>query len=175
MSRTDDGNDGSDRTGSRDGNDGGDGTGRSDGSDTRTPGLSRRVWRAGPAAWLLAAAVAVAFTGALMDDLAHTPTWWRATLQGLGLLGSGTFTFRMLVWRITATRDGLRVRALCRVALLPWDGLRAAVPAGSGTLALVGTCPGKRVVVDYAGFLRPHRLAAEIGAMIDDPALRPAS
>lgn len=135
----------------------------------------RTSWRGGPGAWLMGGLAALLLTGVVLDDLAGTPGWWRIAAQTLGLLGTGSVALRMLAWRVTATPQGLRIRTVTAVRLLPWDETTAAVAAGGGTLTLVGACGAKGTAIDYTGFRRPRRLAAEIGAMIADPALRPTA
>ncbi|SEO48900.1 hypothetical protein [Actinacidiphila rubida] len=189
----------------------GDGGGREDGDGGRedergrTQGPARAArasWRPGAGAWLMGALFVLLLAGVLVDDLGGSPPWWRVAAQTLGLLGTGSVALRMLGWRITATPEGLRVRTLAGVRLVPWDETSAAVAVGGGTLSLLGACGGRstestestepaetaestepagpaktteNVVIDYTGFRRPHRLAAEIGAMIADPALRPVA
>ncbi|MEE4544723.1 PH domain-containing protein [Streptomyces sp. V4-01] len=127
----------------------------------------------------MAAGPVVVAASTVQEDLTRTPAWWWLPVEALGLAGCAWLALRMLLWRITATPQGLRVRRLRRETLLPWAEVTEVTGNGAGALTFVGACAGPatagggRVVLDYAGFPRSRGTAGEITALIRDPALRP--
>jgi hypothetical protein len=77
----------------------------------------------------------------------------------------------MLVFRVAAEVQGLRIRTGLRGRTLPWDGVTGA-EARVGELWINGP---SGAVTGYTGFLRPRRVAGEISVVIGDPALRPTA
>jgi hypothetical protein len=137
------------------------------------PPAVRTRWRPGLGAWLLAVLLAVIVVSMVREDVTHTPAWWWLAAHAIGFAGYSSMVLRALTWRVTATPEGLRVRRLRTVTLLPWHELTTAVVSATGTLTIAGSCKGKGTTLDYAGFLRAPRTAAEIAELIREPALRP--
>ena len=140
---------------------------------TGTTRTTRITWRPGAGAWLVSAIMLFIVSGAVADDLARTPPVWQVVAQVLGITGFSVLVLRMLLWGVTATPEGLRVRTGRRVRFLAWDEVTAAAAVNGGNLTIVGTGPSEGVVIEYAGFRAPTRAAAEITALITNPALRP--
>jgi hypothetical protein len=135
----------------------------------RTHWQSARSTRAG-------AVLLVVFLGFCLVDTGVTDfAWWRVVVYPLAFIPWLVMSARALSWQVTATPVGLCVRVKGAVRTLPWADLTGAAAKRGGGLVIVGSCRGKGAVIGYAGFRAPRRIAAEIAAMIRDPALRPAA
>ncbi|MDV9173367.1 hypothetical protein R6V09_25100 [Streptomyces sp. W16] len=138
-----------------------------------------RRWRAGPVDWLatfLMAQCAVWLYWIATDE----SLWHRALLLVIGLRGATRIPVK-LSWRITADRTGIWLKGLLRPRHIPWDDLRSARREGfdlklrwRGGDCWVVAAPHSARLQRARGLTHPYdALAAELSAMIADPALRP--
>jgi len=138
-----------------------------------------RRWRAGPVDRL--AAFLMAQCGVWLYWAATDPSLWhRALLVLVGLRGATRIPVK-LSWRITADHTGIWLNGLLRPRHIPWDDLRSARREGfdlklrwSGGDSWVVAAPHSARLQRRHGRIHPYdALAAELSAMIADPALRP--
>ncbi|MBK3580196.1 hypothetical protein JHN63_41700 [Streptomyces sp. MBT65] len=138
-----------------------------------------RRWRAGPVDWLGGFLTVLwgCSVFAVMDD----PGYWMGTLVLLcGLMGA-TLVPRKLRWRITADRTGLWLNQLRGPRHVPWDDLRSARREAFELQLRVRdgdhwdlSAPRWPWLQRRRGLIHPYdAIAAELSAMIADPALRP--
>ena len=141
--------------------------------------VSVRRWRAGPVDWLatfLMAQCGVWLYWAAIDE----SLWHRVLLVFAGMRGATRIPVK-LSWRITADRTGIWLTGLRRPRHIPWDDLRSARREGfdlklrwRGGDTWVVAAPHSARLQRRRGLTHPYdALAAELSAMIADPALRP--
>ena len=118
----------------------------------------------------------------LLTDGEHDSLWrWASRLFGGFWMAANAWS--MVGWRITADSTGPRVRRRRRSQEVPWEAIRTVVYAGDGLMAVrthagipdavVGTV-GRPWAERQLGLRnRAGRAAAELSAMVRDPALRP--
>ncbi|WUD74545.1 PH domain-containing protein [Streptomyces sp. NBC_00510] len=109
--------------------------------------------------------------------------WWRALLPVLGGLWLVDKALSMITWRITADATGLRVRRHLRTRHVPWAEVTRVVRTSDGELIVrrvAGLDDLRLGAVAVPGWERVRRrpsgatrAAAELTAMVRDPALRP--
>ncbi|MFJ5301523.1 hypothetical protein [Streptomyces sp. NPDC088350] len=138
-----------------------------------------RRWRAGPVD-LLSAFLVVQW-GVWLCVIGFDGVFWhRALLLAVGLMGALTVPVK-LRWRLTADRTGIWLNRLRAPRHIPWDDLRAArresfelqlrVRGGDNWAVSAPRWPWFQ---RRRGLTHPYdTLAAELSAMIADPALRP--
>jgi hypothetical protein len=138
-----------------------------------------RRWRAGPVDWLAAFLMAQCgvwlYWIATDESLSHD-----IVLFVLGLRGATRIPVK-LSWRITADRTGIWLNGLLRPRHILWDDLRSARREGfdlklrwRGGDTWVVAAPHSARLQRARGRIHPYdALAAELSAMIADPALRP--
>ncbi|WP_406455407.1 hypothetical protein OH768_19770 [Streptomyces sp. NBC_01622] len=138
-----------------------------------------RRWRAGPVDWL--AAFLMAQCGVWLYWIATDESLWhRALLFLIGLRGATRIPVK-LSWRITADRTGIWLNGLLWPRHIPWDDLRSARREGfdlklrrRGGDSWVVAAPHSARLQRARGRIHPYdALAAELSAMIAEPALRP--
>jgi len=138
-----------------------------------------RRWRAGPVDWL--ATFLMAQCGVwLYWAVTHESLWHHVLLLLVGLGGATRIPVK-LSWRITADRTGIWLNGLLRPRHIPWDDLRSARREGfdlklrwRGGDSWVVAAPHPARLQRARGRIHPYdALAAELSAMIADPALRP--
>ncbi|WP_262056029.1 hypothetical protein [Streptomyces sp. STR69] len=145
---------------------------------TATPAPVRR-WRAGPVDWLatfLLVQWSVWFFLVGIDN----SLWHRSLLLLVGLMGALRVPVK-LRWRITADRTGIWLNGLRRPRHIPWDDLRSARRESfelklrwRGGDSWDVAAPRWPRLQRARGLTHPYdALAAELSAMIADPALRP--
>ncbi|MET7568040.1 hypothetical protein ABZT04_05985 [Streptomyces sp. NPDC005492] len=138
-----------------------------------------RRWRAGPVDWLstfLMVQWAVWFFLAGIDD----DLWDRTLLLLIGLAGAAAVPVK-LCWRLTADRTGLWLNGLRRPRHVPWEDVRSVRNEWielklrwRGGDSWEVRAPRWAWLQRRRGLTHPYdALAAELSAMIDDPALRP--
>lgn len=138
-----------------------------------------RRWRAGPVDWLatfLMVQWCAWFFWAGVDD----SLWHRALLLLIGLMGAARVPVK-LRWRITADRTGIWLNELRRPRHIPWDDVRSARRESfdlkvrwRGGDSWSVAAPRWAWLQRRRGLTHPYdALAAELSAMIADPALRP--
>ncbi|WP_019066944.1 hypothetical protein [Streptomyces hokutonensis] len=138
-----------------------------------------RRWRAGPvdrlAAFLMAQCGVWLYWAAAGEGL-----WHQALLLFAGLRGATRIPVK-LSWRITADRTGIWLNGLLQPRHVPWNDLRSARREGfdlklrwRGGDSWVVAAPHSARLQRRRGRIHPYdALAAELSAMIADPALRP--
>ncbi|MGW3100942.1 hypothetical protein [Streptomyces sp. NPDC001100] len=138
-----------------------------------------RHWRAGPVDWLAAFLMAQC-AGWLYWIATDESLWHRCLLILLGMRGATRIPVK-LSWRITADRTGIWLNGLRRPRHIPWKDLRSARREGfdlklrrRGGDTWVVAAPHSARLQRRRGLIHPYdALAAELSAMIADPALRP--
>jgi len=138
-----------------------------------------RRWRAGPVDWL-GTFLVVQWAGWILWGAADLGLWDGALLLLGGLMGA-TLVPRKLLWRITADRTGIWLNGLRRPRHVPWDDLRSARREAFELQLRVRdgdhwdvSAPRWPWLQRRRGLIHPYdALAAELSAMIADPALRP--
>jgi len=138
-----------------------------------------RRWRAGPVDWLSAFLVAQWALWLLLVDIDHS-LWRRGLLLFVGLMGAAEVP-RKLRWSITADRTGIWLNGLRAPRHIPWDDLRSARRTSfelklrwRGGDSWSAVAPHWPWLQRKRQLTHPHdALAAELAAMIADPALRP--
>lgn len=152
---------------------------------TMIPATGPVRWQAGPVARIAAVAFLVVGSAVLVPVVVDPQPWWQtviATVWGWFVVESSG---RMMTWRITADATGLHARGLLQTNHLPWADVSAVVYTQQGEL-IIRCLPGvDDIRVGGLGFPvlegrlgRPGRAAyaaAELTAMVRDPALRPKS
>ncbi|MEV7883152.1 hypothetical protein ACWD3I_12155 [Streptomyces sp. NPDC002817] len=140
-----------------------------------------RRWRAGWPDRLTAVVVILWFVPIALDE---SGWFWRYVLVGSVALGGALLLPDRLGWTITADREGLWFNGLRRIHHIAWDDIRVvrckgtelkidSRRAGFPTWTMHGTRWPKLEL--RRGWTHPYeRTAAEITAMWEDPALRPA-
>ncbi|WP_427920343.1 hypothetical protein [Streptomyces sp. cg40] len=138
-----------------------------------------RRWRAGPVDWL--ATFLMAQCGVWLYWVAVDESLWhRVLLVVMGMRGATRIPVK-LSWRITADRTGIWLNGLRRPRHITWDDLRSARRDGvelklrwRGGDSWVVAAPHSARLQRRRGLIHPYdTLAAELSAMIADPALRP--
>ena len=138
-----------------------------------------RRWRAGPVDWLATFLMAQC-AGWLYWIAIDESLWHRFLLIVLGTRGATRIPVK-LSWRITADRTGIWLNGLLRPRHIPWNDLRSARREGfdlklrwRGGDSWVVAAPHSARLQRRRGRIHPYdALAAELSAMIADPALRP--
>jgi hypothetical protein len=138
-----------------------------------------RRWRAGPVDWL--GTFLVMLWAAVVLAVAADPDLWDGTVVLLGGLAGATLVPRKLCWRITADRTGIWLNGLRRPRHVPWADLRSARRQAFELQLRVRDGDHWDVSAPRWPWLQRKRqlthpydaLAAELAAMIADPALRP--
>ena len=138
-----------------------------------------RRWRAGPVDWL--GTFLVLLWGAVVLSVVADPGLWDATVVLLGGLAGASLLPRKLRWRITADRTGIWLNGLRRPRHVPWANLRSARRQAFELQLRVRDGDHWDVSAPRWPWLQRKRqlthpydaLAAELAAMIADPALRP--
>ncbi|MGW0833035.1 hypothetical protein [Streptomyces prunicolor] len=138
-----------------------------------------RRWRAGPVDWL-GTFLVVQWAGWILWG-ADDPGLWDGTVLLIGGLTGATLVPRKLLWRITADRTGIWLNGLRRPRHVPWDDLRSARREAFELQLRVRDGDDWAVAAPRwawwqrrRGLIHPYdALAAELSAMIADPALRP--
>ena len=138
-----------------------------------------RRWRAGPVDWL--GTFLLLLWGAVVVSVVPDPGLWDATLVLLGGLAGASLLPRKLRWRITADRTGIWLNGLRAPRHVPWDDLRSARRQVFELQLRVRDGDHWDVSAPRWPWLQRKRqlthpydaLAAELAAMIADPALRP--
>ncbi|WP_406007090.1 hypothetical protein OG440_13510 [Streptomyces sp. NBC_00637] len=142
-------------------------------------GVGVRRWRAGWADWI-AAGLVLAFLALYWDG----SSWWTYVSRSGAVLLAALLLPRRLAWRITADREGLWFNGLTGVRHLTWDDIRL-VRCEGARLRIRGrqdsfeewrvASPRWAWLESRLGVLHPYeRTVAEITAMWEDPAGRPA-
>ncbi|MFD4562070.1 hypothetical protein ACFWP5_48545 [Streptomyces sp. NPDC058469] len=138
-----------------------------------------RRWRAGPADWL-ASFLTVQWCAGYFLLAIDDSLWFRALLLFTGLMCAVRVPVK-LRWRVTADRTGIWLNRLRAPRHIPWDDLRS-VRRESFELQLSVrhgddwsvAAPRWAWWQRRRGRIHPYdALAAELSAMIADPALRP--
>ncbi|MFJ9628648.1 hypothetical protein ACIRU8_13220 [Streptomyces sp. NPDC101175] len=145
---------------------------------TLTPVPVRR-WRAGRVDWLSTLLVAQWAGWVLL--VVSDPGPWDATWVIVGGVAGATFIPRKLFWRVTAERTGVWLNGLRRPRHVPWEDLRSAGRVAFDVRLRVRDGDDWDLSALHwprlqrrRGWTHPHdALAAELSAMIADPALRP--
>jgi hypothetical protein len=137
--------------------------------------MTRTRWGPRIGAWLLTLGLAFVVTASVRADLVRAQSAWIIACQVVGSIGYAVVVLRMLLWGVTATPEGLRVRNGRKVSFLPWADVTGAAAVNGGNLTIIGAEPGQTTVIEWAGFRPPRRTAAEITALVTDPGLRPAA
>ncbi|MEV6478877.1 hypothetical protein [Streptomyces sp. NPDC051576] len=143
-----------------------------------TPVPARR-WRAGPVDWLSTFLV-VQWAGWVLW-IGSDPGLWNGTVLFVGGLAGAALVPRKLCWRITADSTGIWLNGLRRPRHVLWDDLRSARREAFELKLRVRdgdhwdvSAPRWPWLQRKRGLTHPYdALAAELSAMIDDPALRP--
>jgi hypothetical protein len=138
-----------------------------------------RRWRAGPVDWL--GTFLVMLWAAVVLAVAADPDLWDGTVVLLVGLAGATLVPRKLCWRITADRTGIWLNGLRRPRHVPWADLRSARRQAFELQLRVRDGDHWDVSAPRWPWLQRKRqlthpydaLAAELAAMIADPALRP--
>ncbi|MGX9883674.1 hypothetical protein [Streptomyces sp. NPDC002276] len=139
-----------------------------------------RRWRAGPVDWL--ATFLMAQCGVWLYWVATAESLWHHFLLiVVGTRGATRIPVK-LSWRITADRTGIWLNGLRRPRHIRWDDLRSARREGfdlklrwRGGDTWVVAAPHSARLQRRRGLIHPYdALAAELSAMIADPALRPS-
>ncbi|WUH88783.1 hypothetical protein OG900_38310 [Streptomyces sp. NBC_00433] len=130
-------------------------------------------WQAGTGMLVAVGLLDLFLVGGAAVAIVGDPSWWRDPLYALAFIPWAAANLRSLRWRITAVPQGLRVRLWGTTSLLQWDSLHSVVSARGGVLAVIGRHTDVVVTIRFAGPFAAKRIAAEIDAMIADPALRP--
>jgi hypothetical protein len=138
-----------------------------------------RRWRAGPVDWLAGFLTVQWCTGYFLLGIDHS-LWFRGLLLLFGLMCAVRVPVK-LRWRITADRTGLWLNRLRAPRHIPWGELRAARRDHFELQLRVRDGDNWAVAAPRwawwqrrRGLTHPYdALAAELSAMIADPALRP--
>ncbi|MFE2421232.1 hypothetical protein [Streptomyces hokutonensis] len=138
-----------------------------------------RRWRAGPVDWLAAFLMAQC-AGWLYWIATDESLWHRFLLILMGMWGATRIPVK-LSWRITADRTGIWLNGLRQPRHIPWKDLRSARRDGfdlklrwRGGDSWVVAAPHSARLQRGRGRIHPYdALAAELSAMIADPARRP--
>jgi hypothetical protein len=142
-------------------------------------------WQGGPVGRLLGVLLVCVLTGMWIGLLAdgEQGSVGRYVTWFLGSIWMAATAWALVTWRITADGTGLRVRARWRTRHVPWDTIRAVVYTRDGLLvvrtltgtpdAVVGTVGWPWAERQFGLHNRAGRAAAELAAMVRDPALRP--
>ncbi|MEV6509327.1 hypothetical protein [Streptomyces sp. NPDC051642] len=138
-----------------------------------------RRWRAGPVDWLAGFLTAQWCLGYFLLGIDDS-LWFRGLLLLLGLMCAVRVPVK-LRWRITADRTGVWLNRLRAPRHIPWDDLRAARRESFELQLRVRdgddwsmAAPRWPWLQRRRGLTHPYdALAAELSAMIADPALRP--
>jgi hypothetical protein len=142
-------------------------------------------WQAGLVARVLGGLVVCVVTAiwiGMLIDGEHDSVWRYATWI-LGSIWMAVNAWSLVAWRIIADGTGLRVRARWGTRQVPWDTIRSVVYTRDGQLAVRTLTGTPDAVVGTVGWPwaerqfglnnRAGRAAAELVAMVRDPALRP--
>lgn len=138
-----------------------------------------RRWRAGPVDWLAGFLTAQWCLGYFLLGIDDS-LWFRGLLLLLGLMCAVRVPVK-LRWRITADRTGIWLNRLRAPRHIPWDDLRAARRESFELQLRVRDGDDWSMAAPRWPWLQRRRqlahpydaLAAELAAMIADPALRP--
>ena len=138
-----------------------------------------RRWRAGPVDWLAGFLTAQWCLGYFLLGIDHS-LWFRGVLLLFGLMCAVRVPVK-LRWRVTADRTGIWLNRLRAPRHIPWDDLRAARTESFELQLRVRdgddwsmAAPRWAWWQRRRGLIHPYdALAAELSAMIADPALRP--
>ena len=138
-----------------------------------------RRWRAGPVDWLAGFLTAQWCLGYFLLGIDHS-LWFRGLLLLFGLMCAVRVPVK-LRWRVTADRTGIWLNRLRAPRHIPWDDLRAARTESFELQLRVRdgddwsmAAPRWAWWQRRRGLIHPYdALAAELSAMIADPALRP--
>lgn len=138
-----------------------------------------RRWRAGPVDWL-GTFLVVQWAGWVLWGSDDAGLWYGTVLL-LGGLAGATLVPGKLCWRVTADRTGIWLNGLRRPRHVPWDDLRSVRREAFELRLRVRdgdpwdvSAPRWPWLQRKRGLIHPYdALAAELAAMIADPALRP--
>jgi len=138
-----------------------------------------RRWRAGPVDWLASFLTVQWCLGYFLLGIDDS-LWFRGLLLLFGLMCAVRVPVK-LRWRITADRTGIWLNRLRAPRHIPWDELRAARRESFELQLRVRDGDNWAVAAPRwawwqrrRGLIHPYdALAAELSAMISDPALRP--
>ncbi|MFD3453786.1 PH domain-containing protein [Streptomyces sp. NPDC058691] len=140
-------------------------------------------WRSGPVSRIAGVLVLMGLAAVLASHDYLGDSWWHWTLWLAGCWMFGADAVGLIMWRITADADGLRLRRHLRTRHVPWAEVTRVVTTPSGDMAFRRAnglddirWDGVTIPSWERALRRPSpatRAAAELTAMIRDPGLRP--
>ncbi|WP_431949563.1 PH domain-containing protein [Actinacidiphila sp. bgisy167] len=147
------------------------------------PGAAPARWDGGPAVRIAGALGLLCEVLCVAAVVRGGPSWWQWALMVPGAAALASELLSVVLWRVTADATGLRVRRHARTRHVPWETVTRVVLTREGVLFVRRTTGADDVRLGAVSFpasgrfrgrpTRPARAAAELTAMVRDPALRP--